>query len=344
MRVSSALSADVAVERRLARNALCLALRRDRAVVAALRQAPEAQAVLAQAHNRLPLVDPLQIADQAKAQPLQPLPPYPAHAPQKRYALRRKPGFRFVARKRGETARLHKIGGELRQKLAIAQADRDRDADLGLDAAGEADERLRRARSVRLLAAVEVEKGLVDRQRLDEGRETHHPRPDFAPDPGIFGHVGRQDHCIRTQSPGSRHRHRRAHAKGSGDVTAGGDHAARPRAADDQRLVVEARIVALLDRGVEGVAVDMGDGEAGGVVKIDRARRAAMRASGCTAGIPAQTVAAEPQPGRIHPRFTPRSGRGARHAPGRPPRVSGRRRRRRRAKAARRRRDSRAPS
>ena len=38
----------------------------DRAVVAALRQAPQTQAVLAQAQDGLPLLDPLQIADQRK--------------------------------------------------------------------------------------------------------------------------------------------------------------------------------------------------------------------------------------------------------------------------------------
>ena len=86
----------------------------------------------------------------------------------------------------------------------------------------------------------------------------------------------------------------------------------------------------------------MGDCQAFRFVKIDRARRAAMRASGSTAGILPQTVAAEPQAGRIHPR-SPLARPAEREAPGPPPRVSGRRRRRRRAKALRRRRDSRAP-
>ena len=46
-----------------------------------------------------------------------------------------------------------------------------------------------------------------------------------------------------------------------GDVAGGGDDAAAA-AADDDRAVGEAGIVALLHRGVEGVAVEMGDGEA----------------------------------------------------------------------------------
>src|ERR1700722_7954681 len=159
----------------------------DRAVVPALRQSPQTQAVLAEAQEGLPLVDPLQIADQAKAQPLQPLPPHPADPPQAFDAQPGEPDFRFLSRKKSKAARLVELGGNFRQKLAIAQPDRNRDANLDLDAAGEADERLRGPRSVGSLAAAKVKKGLVDRQRLDQRRELHHPRSNFAPDAGIFG-------------------------------------------------------------------------------------------------------------------------------------------------------------
>ena len=125
----------------------------DRAVVAPLRQTPETQPILAEAQESLPLVDPLQVADQAKARALEPLPPYPAYAPQALDALGRQPGFRFFPRKTSKAARLVEIGGELRQKLAIAQPNRNRDADLGLDAAGEARQCFRGARSVGRLAA-----------------------------------------------------------------------------------------------------------------------------------------------------------------------------------------------
>ena len=66
------------------------------------------------------------------------------------------------------------------------------------------------------------------------------------------------------------HRHRRADAVGARDVAAGGDDAAFA-AADDHRLVGERGVVALFDRGVEGVAVDMRDGQ--------RCRVSAWRAS-----------------------------------------------------------------
>ena len=54
------------------------------------------------------------------------------------------------------------------------------------------------------------------------------------------------------------HRHGRAHALDAGDVAGGRDDAALA-AADDHRLVGQLRIVALLDRRIEGVAVDMGE-------------------------------------------------------------------------------------
>ena len=61
------LVGDVAVESRLARNALRFAFGGDGTVVPALRQTPETQAIFAEAQDRLPLIDPLQIANQAKA-------------------------------------------------------------------------------------------------------------------------------------------------------------------------------------------------------------------------------------------------------------------------------------
>ena len=89
----------------------------DRTVVAALRQAPQTQAVLAQAQDGLPFLDPLQIADDTKARALQPLQPYPADAPQAPDALGREPGFRFLPRKESEAPRLIEFGGHFRQNL-----------------------------------------------------------------------------------------------------------------------------------------------------------------------------------------------------------------------------------
>src|SRR5260370_757736 len=63
-------------------------------------------------------------------------------------------------------------------------------------------------------------------------------------------------------------------------ITANPPGLARARAAgDDDRPLGEIRPVALLDRGIEGVAVDMGDHEAGQLGMRDKARRAAFGAT-----------------------------------------------------------------
>ena len=63
---------DVGLERRLARNALGLALGRHAAIVDAVRQPPQPAALLAEPGDGAVLVEPLQIADRAQAEPLEP--------------------------------------------------------------------------------------------------------------------------------------------------------------------------------------------------------------------------------------------------------------------------------
>ncbi len=97
---------------------------------------------------------------------------------------------------------------------------------------------------------------------------------------------GRIDGGVRAEPARLEHRHRRAHAEGARDVAGGADDAAIA-AADDQRLVGEARIVALLDRGIEGVAIDVADGKRIELGVTQHARREAARAAGDTADITA---------------------------------------------------------
>jgi hypothetical protein len=66
-------------------------------------------------------------------------------------------------------------------------------------------------------------------------------------------------------------------------------------AADDDRLVAQAGVVALLDAGIEGVAVDVGDAEGGKLGVGDQAGRSAGQAAGrpsiglaCDAAVSAQ--------------------------------------------------------
>src|SRR6185503_19165921 len=73
--------------------------------------------------------------------------------------------------------------------------------------------------------------------------------------------------------------------------------------ADDHRLVGEVRPVALLDAGVESIAVDMGEEQVVEIVMGDQPGRvaAAAAAAGIAAGRQRQAVAAEP----AHPRSLP---------------------------------------
>ena len=225
------------------------------------------------------LVEPLQIADEPQAQPLRAAPARPCRRPR---AGRRCSGASSasasLARDDREAARLVEIGGELREKLAVAEADRDRDADLALDVAGEARQRhapRRRRAPPRSRSDRETPRRSTAARPAASAPASARGSP--RPTRGIFGHVGRQDDRLRAELQRPRHRHRRAHAEGAGDVAAGRDDAAPPAAADDQRLVGSSGRVALLDRGVEGVAIDMGDRQ---IVGAASGRGAASRSAG----------------------------------------------------------------
>ena len=125
--------------------------------------------------------------------------------------------------------------------------------------------------------AGQIEKRLVDRQRLDQRRQRLHGVAHLAADADIFRHVGPDHGGLRAQRQRLEHRHRRAHAIGARDV-AGGRHHAALAAADDHRPVGQLRIVALLDGGVERVAVDMRQRQRGQRVVADQARGAACAA------------------------------------------------------------------
>ena len=64
----------------------------------------------------------------------------------------------------------------------------------------------------------------------------------------------------------------------AGDVAGGRDDAARA-AADDHRLVGQFRPVALFDRGIEGIAVDVGDRQLMKFRVAEQARAAAGAAA-----------------------------------------------------------------
>ena len=91
------------------------------------------------------------------------------------------------------------------------------------------------------LRAGEIEEGLVDRDRLHQRRQLEHELADLrGPTRNISSMFGLDHHGVGAGRQRLEHRHGRAHAIGAGDVAGGRDDAALA-AADDQRLVGEAR-------------------------------------------------------------------------------------------------------
>ena len=118
-------------------------------------------------------------------------------------------------------------------------------------------------------------------------------RPDRLAHALVLGHVRRDHRAVRAQLQGLEHRHGRADAEGAGHVAGRDDDAASAGMADDQRLAGELRPVALLDGGIEGIAIDVGDAEALDLRMGEEPRAAAPaarlgRAVDDLAAIPAQ--------------------------------------------------------
>src|SRR6266851_5296452 len=109
-----------------------------------------------------------------------------------------------------------------------------------------------------LFGAAEVEKGLVDRHRLDDRRELSHLGAHGAPDLAVFRHVRADHDPVRTGGQRLEHRHCRAHAIKAGDVAAG-EHDPTGTAANDDRTIGKVGPVAFFDRGIKGVTIDMRD-------------------------------------------------------------------------------------
>ena len=129
-----------------------------------------------------------------------------------------------------------------------------------LDLAGEPRQHQRRRPAVQRRGAGQVEHRLVDRQRLHERRQPPHQRPDLPRHRDVFGEIRADHHRVRAGFQRLEHRHGAAHAVDPRDI-AGRRHHPAHAAADDHRPRRQLRPVALLHAGVEGVAIDMRDGE-----------------------------------------------------------------------------------
>jgi hypothetical protein len=159
-----------------------------------------------------------------------------------------------------DARRLVEAGRQLGEQFGGPDADGAGDAVLAihllLDAVGDG---LRRPEQPAATGDVEI--GLVDGGDLDEvgvGAE----QPDHGVVHGrVSLHVDRQEHPRRAQAFGVDDGHGAVDAEDARFVGAGGDHAASAAlAADDHRQAAQFGTSRLLDRGEEGVHVEVQDG------------------------------------------------------------------------------------
>ncbi len=184
------------------------------------------------------------------------------------------------------------VGRQLGQRLVVAQANRDGDADIALHGAGQPGQDHHRQPVDQAVLGRQIEIGLVERQGLDQRCRFQHEGADGLAGHLVFSHVGGDHHGMRAQLQRLEHRHRRTRPEAARDIAGGGDDAAPARMADEKRFVAQGRIVALLDRGVESVAIDMGDGEVQQLRMRYQPRRAAI-GTGRAGGDQLGAVAAE---------------------------------------------------
>ena len=198
--------------------------------------------------------------------------------------------------------RLVEIRGDLGQKLVVAEADRAGHPELAAHPRNEPREHHRRRRPVQPRGAGEVEKRLVERERLHRRGQLEHHRADGARHLRVDLHA-RADHLgLGAEPQRLEHRHRRAHPADARDVARGRDDPAPPPA-DDDGLVREIRIVAFLDTGIEGVAIHVRDAQVPQLVMRHDARAAT---GGAAPGAPelVQAIAAEAGHGICDPDLT----------------------------------------
>ena len=125
--------------------------------------------------------------------------------------------------------------------------------------------------------AGQVEKGFIDRQRFDQGRDVLHHVADTIALGGILAMVGADHHGIGTGLQRLEHRHRRADAIETRDITTRG-YDPPFSAAHNDWSVFQGGIVAFFDGCKEGVAIEMSDGQRCDVFIADYTMPPAARA------------------------------------------------------------------
>ena len=274
---------DVAIEGCLGRDALGLALGLHRPVVERRARAVQSRCALgAVAAHQFDLAGALQVADacacrRVRAAAAPPCPRRKSSSPAWSPGTPRPRCRPSTAKPRGLSRSEAILARNLLQESPIDTVMPS--ASLDLDC--KARKRLRRRSSHASAPLQKIHKCLVDRYRLDQRRKLEHEGADLASDAGIFFHVRPYHHGLQRQgaetprtsaSPILLHRcgrrsRRSAQRRDGEPPTITG-------------LSASERIVAFLDRGIEGVAIDMGDRERVDLGMAQKPRRAARQHGG----------------------------------------------------------------
>jgi hypothetical protein len=146
------------------------------------------------------------------------------------------------------------VAGDLRDHLHRRDPDRDREPGLATDLGAQTG-RHRDRITEEAGASGHVEERLVERQRLDRGREAGEDREDSAALATVFPHVAGNEDGVRAETACLEGGHRGMDAEGACLVARRGDDAAGRPSADDHRAAAQRGVVALLDGGEEGVHI-----------------------------------------------------------------------------------------
>src|SRR5262245_55322427 len=235
------------------------AVRLDRAIVTAERQVVESLAVLPEASRQELARSLLELTDGGEAEIAESPGHDLAHAPEALDGQSTEESSLIPGGDDHEPVGLLQLGGHLGDELVGREPSRRRQARLVQNAALDVANRVGRA-AEQGLGAREIDERLVDRHRLDQRRELDEDAHDLHRDPLVLLHVDRQERGVWAEPRGARDGHRRADAVRPGFVGSGGHHAAPARArAHDDGPATQLRAIALLDRRVERVHVDVRD-------------------------------------------------------------------------------------
>src|SRR5438477_342195 len=182
----------------------------------------------------------------------------------------------------GEPVGLHEVGGDLGHELIRGDPHRGGEpgelADAPLDEPRDVD-----GAAEQLLTRGDIEKRLIERQPLDEGRHLAEHAEDDPRDLLVALHARPHADRLRAEPQRRAHGHRRVHAVPAHGVARGRHHAAAAVPADDERLAGQPRVVVLLDGRVERIHVDVQDRARHGVSPLFAVVRArAARAAKLT--------------------------------------------------------------